>query len=62
MTEHLAELERVAKRKRSAEAAYMTALLAAREAGATYSELARAAGTSRQNVRQVMERRIRGAA
>jgi len=54
-----AELERVvraAAAKARADRGYRSALVAARATGASYAAIAAAAGTSRQRVRQLLER------
>lgn len=53
-------LEQVAKAaagKRRAEGTYLRALTLAHKEGASFAQIAKAAGTSRQNVRQMLERR-----
>jgi predicted aldo/keto reductase-like oxidoreductase len=52
--EKLKVVQRAAKRKRDADEAFRSALAEAVAAGCTYSETARAAGTSRQRVRQLL--------
>ena len=52
----LRRVSRAARYKRAAELEYLAALRAAREAGASYAEIARAAGATRQSVRQTLTR------
>lgn len=52
----LARVKRAASARRRAEDQYRAALVAAAGAGVSYAELARAAGTTRQAVRQLVER------
>jgi DNA-directed RNA polymerase specialized sigma24 family protein len=52
----LARVKRAARRNKQASREYREALLEAHTAGASFAEIARVAGTSRQNVRQVILR------
>lgn len=54
MSNHTTILKRAAKRKQAADDAYRVALREAAEAGMSFAEIARAAGTSRQRVRQLL--------
>lgn len=56
MPDPLHSVKRAAQAKRRAEKAYRSAVVAAREAGHSYPEIARAAGTSRQAIRQLLLR------
>lgn len=56
----LARVKRAASSKRRADQEYRAALLAAFNLGASYAELAKLAGTSRQAVRQLIERALTG--
>jgi predicted transcriptional regulator len=52
----LQRVKRAARSKTRTETEYRAALHAARVAGITYTEIAEAAGTTRQAVRQLLER------
>ena len=59
---HLREVERLARTAADARAAFVAALVAAHESGETFSDIARAAGITRQRVAQIVaaERRPPG--
>ena len=50
-------VKRAARAKSRADARYVEALASAHAAGVSYADLARAAGVSRQAVRQLLQRR-----
>jgi DNA-directed RNA polymerase specialized sigma24 family protein len=56
MTEPLARVKQAAAERGRAEEAYRAAVLSAYVAGLSYAQIAKAAGVSRQAVRQLVER------
>ncbi len=51
---HLREVERLARKAAEARAAFVAAILAAHNSGETYSDIARAAGVTRQRIAQIV--------
>ncbi|MER3405318.1 MAG: hypothetical protein C4289_09310, partial [Chloroflexota bacterium] len=54
---HLREVERLARKAAEARAALIAAIMAAYESGETYSDIARAAGLTRQRIAQIVAAR-----
>lgn len=56
VTDHLLSVKRAARAKALADTRYKAELIAARRAGVSFADLARASGISRQAVRQLLGR------